>query len=78
MKYKHEINFLFGSFDVPSIKKCSIEKHQKLEADLDEVVSVAWSNIDDLNHLSVGYLHANILTPEQKESIRKIVNNLFK
>jgi len=76
---KEDIVFSIYGFSVSCITKATDSKLNKLEEQLSEsICSVEWANIDDLQYLTVSWIHTKILTEEQTEKLLSILNKLFK
>ena len=72
---KHHIK----GFYVEKITKSSDGKLSKLEELLAEnIASVDWANIDDLQYLCVSWTQTICVDNEQEQSILNILNKLYK
>lgn len=74
-----DIEFNFGGFVVPRIKRASDAKLSKMDEALTKAgFTIDWSNIDDLACLSVAFGgRYNTLTNEQKNDVLNVLNRLF-
>lgn len=74
-----DIDFNMYGFSINKIKRASDKKLNTLMDELSEnVVSVSWTNVDDMGILSVRWLSTMFISDEQKQETIKVLNKLFR